>query len=428
MSSRIKQIRESTFIRHNAIFFVGSLVVGVLNYAFYPVIGRLLPISTYGEVQILISLFTQLALFLAVLNQVTVNIVATRSSSQRRLITYELEKLGIFISIGLFLLAALSSKFISTFFRLGSPEPFLVMLLAFLVTVPLTFRSAYLRGMKKFWLVSLVAIIGAGLEIAFSAGFVLLGFGAVGALSGLVLSQAIAYVYASYLVRKSGSVKPVGATYFTLPNWPILVPELKYSLFVLVLSLFTTLIPSIDILAVKHYFNPHTAGLYAGVSIVARSVLYVTGSLAGVLLPLVSSEGGNGTVQSHQTLLKSLALLALIGGGALLIFALFPRFIITLLMGHKYLVYAHLLPELSLAMFLISIINMLIVYFMALREYWTSIILVISSGIVGGLMLIRHHSVAAVVSNLAYSSFIIFLLFSGWVLVRIHQTKGGYAE
>ena len=30
------------FIRHNAIFFAGSMAVAVLNYIYYPIVGRLL--------------------------------------------------------------------------------------------------------------------------------------------------------------------------------------------------------------------------------------------------------------------------------------------------------------------------------------------------------------------------------------------------
>jgi O-antigen/teichoic acid export membrane protein len=428
MTSLAKRFSSSSFLRHNAVFFVGSLVVGVLNYAFYPIIGRLLPVSAYGEVQILISLFTQLALFLNVLNQVTVNIVATYGSKKQS-ITYELEKLGIYISFGVCVLAILSSKFISSFFRLSSVVPLFVMLVAFLITVPLTFRSAYLRGIKKFGFVSLISIVGSGLEILFAAVLVALGLGAIGALLGLTLSQAVAYVYASRLVRKNGgNVKPTDANYFAKPQWHMLKPELKYSIFVLILSFFTTLAPSIDVLAVKHYFNPQVAGLYAGVSVVARSVLYVTGSLAGVLLPLLSTRTSEPSESNRRTLLKSLALLTFIGGGALLVFSLFPRLIIAILMGHKYLMYAHLLPELSLAMFLFSIVNMLIVYFIALREYWTSVIIIVSTGVIEGFMLARHSTVAMIVSNLVYSSIVVLLLCSGWLLFKLRHPQESYAE
>jgi O-antigen/teichoic acid export membrane protein len=427
MTNLKKQFSESAFLRHNAVFFMGSLAVGVLNYAFYPIIGRLLNVSAYGEVQIIISLFTQLALFLGVLNQVTVNIVANYDTKEQT-VTFELEKLGIYISLGVCALAVLFSRFICSFFHLGSVGPFLIMLIGFVITVPLTFRSAYLRGLRKFGLVSLIAIVGAGLEILFAAILVSLGLGAGGAIFGLVLSQAVAYAYASSLVRKNNGKRPASAKYFTAPQWHMLRPELKYSLFVLVLSFFTTLAPSIDVLAVKHYFNPQIAGLYAGVSVVARSVLYVTGSLAGVLLPLLSTRSSNTPKHNRQTLLKSLALLTLIGGGALLVFSLFPRLIISILMGHKYLRFAHLLPELSLAMFLFSIVNMLIVYFIALREYWTSAIIILSTGVIGGFMLARHSTVAMIVSNLAYSSFIVLLLCAGGLVIRLRHSKESYAE
>lgn len=425
MKYLVKRARSSVFLRQNAIFFIGSLIFGILNYAFYPIMGRLLTVSAYGEVQILISLFNQLAIFLTVLNQVTVNIVAVHKDKKTSVIS-ELEKVGVGISLVVCLFAALLAKPISSFFHLTSTIPLLVILIAFLITVPLTFRTAYLRGIQKFGLVSLVAIVGSALEIGFAVILVILGLGATGALCGLVLSQTVTYGYASYVVRNNNGSKPKITSYFSKPQWNVLRPEFKYSLFVLVLSLFTSLIPNLDVLTVKHYFNPQTAGLYSGVSVVARSVLYITGSLSGVLLPMLSSQRVGLSEHSKRTLVKSLLLLGLIGGSTLLIFSLFPKLIIGILMGHKYLAYAYLLPELSVAMFIFSIVNMLVVYFMALRDYWSSVIIIVSSGVIGGFMLVRHQTPAAVVSNLAYSSFIILVLCLARLTTGLHHSKGEY--
>lgn len=62
------------FLRHNAIYMVGSLSVAALNYLFYPVLGRMLSPADFGEVQALTSLFTQAAIFLTILTYVTVHV------------------------------------------------------------------------------------------------------------------------------------------------------------------------------------------------------------------------------------------------------------------------------------------------------------------------------------------------------------------
>jgi O-antigen/teichoic acid export membrane protein len=47
---------------HNGIFFVGSLVASVLNYLYYPVLGRMLHPAAFGESQTLVSMFLQVAM------------------------------------------------------------------------------------------------------------------------------------------------------------------------------------------------------------------------------------------------------------------------------------------------------------------------------------------------------------------------------
>src|SRR5262249_32510346 len=64
----------SPFLRHNAVYFAGSLLVAFLNYLYYPVLGRLLQPADFGEVQAVISLFLQAGVFLQVLGTVTVGV------------------------------------------------------------------------------------------------------------------------------------------------------------------------------------------------------------------------------------------------------------------------------------------------------------------------------------------------------------------
>jgi len=143
----IKQIRASAFLRHNAILFFGSIAVGILNYAYYPILGRLLDVEAYGEVQALVSLFLQLNIFLTVLGQVTVNVVANYSDPrEKERVVFELEKLGLFLAMGGLVVVALFGWKLKTFFNFESAWPFVIVMCATIASVPLAFRSAFLRG------------------------------------------------------------------------------------------------------------------------------------------------------------------------------------------------------------------------------------------------------------------------------------------
>ncbi|HSE61656.1 MAG TPA: oligosaccharide flippase family protein, partial [Candidatus Saccharimonadales bacterium] len=162
MRAIVRLVRSSDFLRQNAILFVGSLLVSALNYAYYPVLGRLLSVEEFGEVQVLVSLFLQLTLFLVVLGQVTVNIVANyKDVRAKHEIIFELEKLALLLSGAVFVIGALFSWQLRNALHFESAWPFIVLLLTLIASVPLAFRSAYLRGQKKFSQVSVANIIGA---------------------------------------------------------------------------------------------------------------------------------------------------------------------------------------------------------------------------------------------------------------------------
>ena len=79
----ITALRSSDFLRNNTIFFAGSVLVGALNYLYYPLIGRLVSPAVFGEIQTLVSLFLQFTIFLNVLGMITVNIMANYADKEK---------------------------------------------------------------------------------------------------------------------------------------------------------------------------------------------------------------------------------------------------------------------------------------------------------------------------------------------------------
>jgi O-antigen/teichoic acid export membrane protein len=408
-----KRVSENTFIRHNVILFAGSLGMGLLNYLYYPVLGRLLHPGSFGEVQVLASLFAQVTIFLSVLGLITVNIIANyEDERQRNQVILELERLAAFVGVGLLAVALLSSALLKNFFHFNSTWPFPVLALAVLVSVPLTFRTAYLRGLKHFGLVSMLGIIGSAADLILAVAFVLAGLGTTGAILGLVAGQAVAFGFATVQARRRGFSESWRASMMRLPDLKLIRPELKYALLVLICSLSMTGMYSIDTIVVKHYFDAHTAGLYAGISTVARIVFFLTGSISGVLLPAIKLH--HQPRENRQTLRKSVVLMVLIGGATLLGFALMPRLIIHILMGSKYLPLAFLLPRLSLVLFTISLLNLFMLYFMALRRYGIALVVIMGLAITYGLLRAHHQTLEAVINSLLYGSLAMMGLLVIW--------------
>ncbi|HSX00244.1 MAG TPA: oligosaccharide flippase family protein [Patescibacteria group bacterium] len=423
MQYLIRQFRNSQFLRDNLIYLVGSILVGGLNYLYYPVLGRILSPSAFGEVQTLVSLFLQISIFLSVLGLVTVNIVANyEDETARNAVVLEFEKLGLAISVGLLILTIIFQTSLKQFLHFSSALPFIILMLSLVATVPFTFRGAFLRGKQRFGISAISNAVVAGAKIVFSVLLVTVGLGTAGAIGGLVLAQAVACIYVAWWALKLGLKRDQNTKHRALPDMRVLLPELRYGGLVLVGSLMITMQYSIDIVVVKHYFDAHTAGLYAGVASVARIVFFLTASIALVLMPSVRLH--HTPEHNHKLLLKSLLLFTVLTVPTLLLFVGFPRFVVGLLMGSSYERMAGLLPQLGLAICLVAVLNLFVSYYLALRRYGIAVVVVAGGLITYGLMVWHHRSPEAVVQSLLAGSFAMVGLLALWLIATKVLQKG----
>ena len=418
-------MRRSQFLRQNGIFFVGSVAVGALNYLYYPVLGRLLTPGTFGEVQTLVSLFLQLGVFLAVLSMVVVNIVANYTDEQKRnMFIFEFEKLALVIGGALVIATIVFGQQLKDWLNFESSWSFTVLALAVLFSVPLILRSAYLRGQQRFGMVSLGNILAAGGKLLLSAALAVLGLGTIGAIGGVVLAQILACILVAYWAYRLG-LKPLkDERKFRSPNFRLLAPELRYGGVVLAASLAITLQYSIDIVIIKHYFDAQTAGLYAGVATVARILFFLTASVAQVLLSKIKIKAD--ARQNETILYKSLLLMVATSLPVLLAMALFPAQIVGLLMGQAYTDMAGLLPQLSLSVFVVAILNLLAAYYLALRRYGIAVLTVVGAAFTYLFIMLNHGSPAAVVQSLLLGSAATLVSVGVWKLTE--RRSGAWAK
>lgn len=396
------------------------MATGALNYLYYPVLGRFMSPSAFGEVQVLVSLFLQLTIFLTVLSMLTVNIVANyRDKKTRDQILYEIEKLALVVGVVLLGVVAIISPFLQTFFQFDSSLPFTALALAFVAGIPLTSRSAYLRGQQAFGKTSVVNCLAAGGKIFASLALVVLGFGTLGAILGIVGAQLFAGGWAAYQARRLGLLKR-DAPWHQLPRLQVISGELRYAGLVLITSLAITLHYSIDIIAVKHYFDAHTAGLYAGIATVGRILFFLTASIAQVMLPAVKLA--NKPSQNQAVLWRSLLLLGLVSLPVLFVFWFWPQPVVHLLMGQNYNELAALLPDLSLAIVIIAALNLFMNYYVALRTYNMLMFAIIDAVVASSWVVWHHDTPLAVVESLLYSSATMIGLLGVWVIRNTIKT------
>lgn len=401
-------------MRNNAIFFVGSLSVSFLNYLYYPVLGRLLSLESFGELQVLVSFFTQMTIFIGVLTLVATNIIVNEKddATTNRTIT-ELEKIALYAALAILVIVSLLSPLLQTALQFESALPFMIIATVFVAGIPLGFRTAYLKGKTNFTAMSAVGVLASISKLVASAALVMVGFKTAGAAGGILVSQLIGLAYAGVMARRLGFHKQKTTL---KPSWGILRPHAKYAGLVLFVSLISTIQYSIDVVIIKYLFSPEIAGQYAGMATISRIVLFLTGSFSVVLLSSVKIA--NQAQDNSKLLVRSLVMTIGLGGSATVVFGLFPTQVIHALFGIKYDTFASLLPLLSLAMLLMSISSLIANYHIALRHYWVMLYVGIGAVVTIGCIVLNHATPEAVVQSIVIGSLVTFLGLAGWTGAR----------
>jgi O-antigen/teichoic acid export membrane protein len=403
----IELIKTSPFIRHNAIFLFGSLSVAALNYLFYPILGRLMAPDDFGEVQTLTSLFTQAAIFLTILTyvtvHVTVNILDVDKRNQTLLGLERVAMIAGYLTLGV---ALASVEFLKTFLKFEDSWPFVALIVALAISIPLAFRMAFLRGQQQFLRASMTDGIGSAAKLVLAPILVLLGFQSLGAIGALAISQVLSLAVGIAWARQAGLR---GSAFGARPlNLHLIRPYFKHATAVLLGAGGITIIQTLDMITIKHYFSPTEAGFYAGITTIAGIVYFLMAPVTGVLMTHASN---NQPVRENQARLRaSIGIMVLLGGSALAVMSLFPHIVIDLLVGSKYQVNAHLLPRVGLAMLFLAVANALMMYHIALKRYRYSLGGVAVFIITLALMIFNHGKIEDVINNVVLGSLLLLVV------------------
>lgn len=415
----LKHYWGDTFWRNNAIFLTGSLLVAFVNYLYHPVLGRLMDVSHFGEVQVLLSILNLAGILLAAFQIVIINISANAKKAVSTKLIQQFEYLGLLLMLGGALTMILGAVILERFFKFSSPLPFVVLACILVITTLTSFRLAYMQGKSNFTAVSVSNVINALSKLFVSVALVLIGLKTLGAIGGILIAQLIALLYTARIASKMGFITSLKKG-IKPPDFRLLKPELRYLLSVMAVFFIVTLLYTGDILVAKRYFSPEEAGQYAGISAIAKIIFFATGSFVGVLLASVGSSFS----QQHNRIFrrKSLFLVMATGGAALILFSALPTQVINIMLGDRYIAYAHLLPLLSLVIYLVSIINLYFYYYLAMRRYSVVPVAVAGGATTLGLTLLRHDSLELVIQNFLIGSLVIlFLLGSLGIISRTRQ-------
>ena len=199
----IRKIVKDDFVKNNIILFAGSMVVAVLNYAYHPILSRMMSVENFGEVQAMIALFLQSGVVLGIFGNIVINLTANSDDKEEKIsLINQLFKIALIAGWILTILIIIFTPFLKHFLKFQSIWAFWALAISLPLSVSLTFRRFFLQGKKEFIKVSWVSILYAGGRLVIAIFLVWLGFKTLGAIGAITLSTLFTLLYAYKLTHQ----------------------------------------------------------------------------------------------------------------------------------------------------------------------------------------------------------------------------------
>ncbi len=268
-------------LRTSAAFILLATIASGLNFLYYPIIARSLSDAQFGEVQVGIAFIMQAAALFTSLNVLALFFAAQRESHQP--LTIRLERFVIAISLLLALATAVLAGPIAHALQFTDYRLLYILSVIFLLNIPEATWVGSLQGNGQFLGSGVISITSALSKIIASLAFIRIGFGAYGAMFGILIGTAVMLPMAYYMQK--GQLIKFKNTFGILRGRDFLLfrdqPQLMLVFFSLVFLAFTS---TVDVLFSKSTLDPTAAGVYAQLSTAAKIPYFAAVPLTIILL------------------------------------------------------------------------------------------------------------------------------------------------
>lgn len=393
--------------------FIGSFGVGGLNYVFNIVVARILDKDQFGAFS---SLFSLLSILIIIGGGVSLVIIKFSAllyakkdyialASFIRLLFYYLGLL----SLGLILLFGLASPFIYDFLKLDSFGPLIILALSIGLAFTGSVGGSVLRGIQHFAQSSGSSLFGAIIKIIALLVFTL-PFWPMSAVTGAMLSvpaSAIMMILLDVFFLRDilGQYNPKKPK---LPHFKWR-DVLIYSIPATMAVLGITMLNSVDVILARNYLSPEASGDYAALATLGKIIFFATSAIPMAMFPIVSAR--HAVNEPHRKMLfASFGVVILMSLVAFGFYQFFPEFIINLLIGEKFLTIAPFLGKFALIMGMYSLINVLVNYYLSIQKYTLSILPILASLALIGMLSYKPSTVEQIVNTVFWNMFGLFVI------------------
>ncbi len=341
----------------------GTLVSGLLGYAFHFIVSRHISVAQYGELQSLLSFLIIFGVFNSALSYFTIKHTSVFAAHGDREANREFTKYLIprvfKLTLIILLVYFVASPFLARFLHFSSALGFLVVSLATFFSTMTIIYFEILRGWQKFFFLSLAGVATAFAKFLSGAVLAFFFHGAAIISLSFLIASLVGWQLARHWSRKkiTGTDFPKAETgwknkYFAETN----IRKSVVNIFLFSLAL--VLVSNLDVVLVKYFSSAETAGYYGAFALLGKIVLWLNLSVVGVMLPGACADGHSGKRPDKKLLLNSYTLTALIGLGLIAVYYFIPDFIVNIFFGKKYVVDTQVLWLFAFMSYLLSILTL----------------------------------------------------------------------
>lgn len=398
------ELIEGTFF-----IFIGSIIGNALAFLLNLFLARSL---SYGDYAIFASLLSVITLASIPSNSINTIIVkfstkyfAEKDKGKIKALYIVFFKFIIGICLFVILTFAVFSPILSNFLHLNN--------LLFIIISGLTIASFYLnilntsflQGMLKFKFISLVNISGGIVKFIIGISLVLAGYRAFGGLWAIffmtLTSFLIGYLPLQRTLRSKKSNEKLSINFNEIRKFA--VPTFFAVLF---MASFT----SIDVVLVKHFFEPSLAGYYAGLSLLGKVIFYFTAPIPMVMFPLAVKRHTM-NIKVNSLFYISIILVLIPSVIISCIYFLIPELVVKLFLGgREYLYISKYLGWFGLYLTIFSVINVCVNFFLSINRTRISLIVVATAILQILLIYLFHESFYQIIGVSIFSSSVLLII------------------
>lgn len=317
---------HSRLVGGSLVMLAGTVLVSLLNFGYNIAVARMLGAAQFSQAAAAVTLLMLVSCLTLSFQLVCAKFVARNTTPATQSYTYHsLLRRAWLVGATIGSVLIVMSRPVATWLRMPSPTLVIVLAVGMAFYVPLGVRRGGLQGVYKFQQLSLNYVVETTVKFGSAVLLVEMGYGILGAVSAISISVVAAYFF--YRTPSALSEQPQ-------PGLPASFGE---GIQAIIFFIGQVIINNIDILMVKHFFQPDVAGLYAAIALVGRVLYIASWQVVSAMFPVAAAgraESEEG--ESWMVVAIPLAFVALMCIGFMSMLGLFPDTILRLLFGARF--------------------------------------------------------------------------------------------